>query len=371
MPGSPPPRGDPFDLAIPGTDVTVKERLFGTAPEKIAGITSGRFADGRFLITVTAVGAAGNDSGTKGDTSPAGDRGDFDDPEDLDVDADWLFPAELAPGDLQARCPDVVTNRIGATPGLSDANLSVLNASAISFNYLTGWHLVGVAKKGPDKQFGGYAVGAWTRPAVNVSLDLDPEDTSEAPDADPDFTPQDVDEGGVFDADDLAAILDTDGDGNGPLAPKGVLLAASEEAWLTLARNVALVLPANYFALRNDAHGGNAVETNCEGFTPNQLRCDGSNPFSGNPIQALGALGWLPAPTGLVQTQLLYPLSVKDDYDGSLSEPIDPANLPQYAAPFPALDNGYRQTTAVTFYNARQMGGWATYLPQVAQPPVM
>jgi len=126
--------GNAFDLPIPGTGLTVRDRPFDTSPNALSGISAERFGDGRFLLTVTAVGAANNDSGEGNDTSPLGDRGDFDDPEDLDTFADWLFPEELAPADLAARCSAVDPDTIGLAASANDSNLNVLNASAISLS---------------------------------------------------------------------------------------------------------------------------------------------------------------------------------------------------------------------------------------------
>ncbi|HSR52680.1 MAG TPA: hypothetical protein VLV83_17805 [Acidobacteriota bacterium] len=344
-----------FDFTIPGSNVNVSERFFGTAPNRIAGLPTGTFGEGRFLLFVTASGDAGDDSGESGnDTSPAGDRGDFDDPEDLDVFADWLYPNELTPEDLIEDCPGIDPTKIGVQPGINDNNLNIFNASAISFNYITGFHTIAVARSGGQASFG---VNAWTRPAINASKDLDLEDTSEQPDQDPDFTPQDVvgdaptainpqpskSPNGVFDFFDLYNINDDGMDGDGPLAPKRVILAGSEEIWLTLFRSDGLLLPANYFYLRQDAHGGNTIETNCEGFTPLQPRCDQSNPFVQDPVRG-GALGWTLFPESGVppEDQFLYFASFKDDYNGS--------NNPNNGALQIRSDNSYRLDPAATYY---------------------
>lgn len=316
---------DAFDYTIPGTAVKVRDVLLGTRPYTAPGITSMTFGSGRFLLSVTAVGAAGNDSGQGTDTSPVGDRGDFDDPEDLDVLADWLFPAELAPPSLTSDCASVQANSIGLTAGVGNDNLNVFNATAISFNYLDGFHVLR-----RDATTGAAAVRAWIRPAVNLSFDLDAEDTSENPDQSPDFSPQDVagDEpnggtpfpskapNGSFDAFDAYNIIDQGMDGDGPAAPDHVLLSGSEEIWLTVMPNAALVLPANFFYLRHEAHGGTMLETNCEGFTGDSLRCDATNAFAGEAAEQ-GALGWTLFPRGSSPSQFIYWLSAKDDYNGS------------------------------------------------------
>ncbi|MGW8179464.1 MAG: hypothetical protein ACWGQW_12000, partial [bacterium] len=65
---------DPFNYDIPGTSLNTADRFFGSADnEPIGGIPASLFADGRFLLFVTAAG----------------------DPADADNFADNLFPYEL------------------------------------------------------------------------------------------------------------------------------------------------------------------------------------------------------------------------------------------------------------------------------------
>ncbi|MEE8584594.1 MAG: hypothetical protein V3T83_07045, partial [Acidobacteriota bacterium] len=291
----------------------------------------------------------------------SGDDRDSDDafggPEDLDKFADWLFPGRLVSEGLLEDCWAVDTDTIGliAAGGSSvnNNNLNVFNASAISFNYLTGFHTVAVAR---SNGLAAYGVTALARPAVNLSYPLDPEDTSE-PEPTDDFSAQDVvgiapspgswnppkSPDGIFDFFDLYNIIDGGEDGDGPLAPKRCVLSGSEEIWLTLQRDANLVLPANYFYLRQDAHGGNTVETNCEGLTGDSARCDASNPYFATPVQG-GALGWTLFPVSAVapNDQFLFGLSVKDDYNGS----GNPNNFLLSLAD----DSAYRLDAAATYY---------------------
>lgn len=368
---------DAFNFTIPGSAVNVRDRFFGPAPgdpQRIAPLPSGEFGSGRFLLHVTASGDAGDDSDTRDGNNNAvrdtnnGD-GTFSGPEDLDKFADWLFPQELTPGNLVQDCPAVDPLTIGVEPGVNDNNLNVFNASAISFNYLSGFHTVSVARGGG---LAAYGVSAWARPAVNLSIDFDPLDNAPENPGD-DFSPQDVTDGvptvgdptpgrtgpndrfklpdGIFDFFDLYTITDGGLDGDGPLAPKRCILSGSEQIWLSLFRvspaNAATpLLPPNFFYLRQDAHGGDTIETNCEGFTPLQPRCDSVNPFYRRPVVG-GALDWTLFPIGAVAPadQFLYMVSVKDDYNGSNNtNNVDPD--------FPGAlsDNAYRLDPAATYY---------------------
>ncbi|HSR68947.1 MAG TPA: hypothetical protein VLU25_13500 [Acidobacteriota bacterium] len=336
---------NPFDYTIPGTEVNVSDFFFGTPPQDPTPLSTARFGEGRFLLFVTASGDAGNDSGDGNDTSPAGDRGDFDDPEDLDEFADWLYPFELTPDDLEDDCVGVDPDKIGVRAGVNDDNLNIFNASAISFNYLNGFHTIGAARPGGQASF---AVTAWTRPAINAGqvLDCDDADLFEAGQCTASYnnaTPQDVDGDGDFDAFDADAVNDGGMDVDGPLAPKGVILSGTEHIWLTLLRSDELFLPTNSYYLRQDAHGGNSIETNCEGATSNQPRCDSSNPWAPQPVVG-GSLGWTLFPDAVSPAdQFLSFGSFKDDYNGSLN-----LNRSAFAV---FSDNAYRMDAAATYYN--------------------
>ncbi len=355
---------NPFDYTIPGSTTNVSQRFFGDEGVFPEPIVAPAFGTGRFALFVQASGAVGNESGDSRDTGPNGadTSPSYEGPEDLDKFADWLFPARLISEGLLDECWAVDDDTIGSVPAggssVNNNNLNVFNASAISFNYLTGFHTVAAIR---DNGLASFGVTAWTRPAVNLSFnDLDPEDTSfdnglpNREDNVPDFSAQDVvgpaptmgvwdpdkDPDGVFDFFDLYNILDAGLDGDGPLAPKRCVLSGSEEIWLTLQRDSDLVLPANYFYLRQDAHGGDTVETNCEGLTLDSDRCDGDDPFFATPVSG-GALGWTLFP-GNPNDQFLFGASLKDDYNGS----GNPNNLTLSLAD----DSAYRMDAAATYY---------------------
>lgn len=344
---------NPFDYTIPGSTINVSQRFFGQESSFPSPLPASAFGTGRFLLTVTAVGAVGNDSGDERDTRTDG-LIDFNDAEDLDSIADWLFPRRLVSPSTISECSEVDLRTIGAVdiPNSNDHNLNILNASAISFNYLTGFHTVAVAREGG---LASYGVTAWSRPAVNLSLDLDAEDSSEVPD-EADVNPQDIvgpapteeqpnpskEPDGVFDFFDRYNLLDSDLDGDGPRAPKRTVLAGSEEIWLTIMRDADTVLPANYFYLRHDAQGGNTLETNCQGQTIDSNRCDAENPFSSSPVNG-GGFGWTLFPSSAVDAidQFVFGASIKDDYNGSVNP---------FAPPGENDDNAYRISRAATYY---------------------
>ncbi len=345
---------DPFNYDIPATTFNTSQRIFGDAvaqPANFAPLPGNGFGDGRFLLFVTASGDAGNESREEGgnDTGLDGVL-DYDDDEDLDNFADWLFPNELIPDEEAALlawladCPAVDAGTIGFEEGISDHNLNIFNSTAISFNFLTGFHTVGVPVGNQQAAFG---VRAWVRPAVVAAVD------DGDPGSDAIMVPSvDVDASGVVDDfDDTAAVLDGGLDGDGPLAPKRSLLSGTESIWLTLVRDSRYMLPANQFYLRQDAHGGDTIVTNCEGTTANQaVRCGvDSNPY--NPAPNIGgAMSWTLFPVAGAgagippEDQFVYPLSVKDDYNGS--------NNPNNAGIGNQIsDNSYRMDTAATYYD--------------------
>ena len=345
---------DPFNYTIPGSTTNVSQRFFGAPGVFPEPIPATLFGTGRFALFVQASGAVGNASGDGRDTDNA-----FGGPEDLDKFADWLFPARLTPDGLLDECWAVDEDTIGTVSAggssVNNDNLNVFNASAISFNYLTGFHTVAVAR---SDGLASYGVTAWTRPAVNLSFnDLD--DVDNRLNVTPDFSAQDVvgpvptpltwdppkSPDGIFDFFDLYNILDAGSDGDGPLAPKRCVLSGSEEIWLTLQRDELRVLPANYFYLRQDAHGGDTVETNCEGATgDDETRCDvDPSPFFPTPVLG-GALAWALFPSSAIQTtdQFLFGASLKDDYNGS----GNPNNFTLSLAD----DSAYRMDAAATYY---------------------
>jgi hypothetical protein len=176
---------DSLDIIIPGSNgINVRERFFGgldqLQPDQfIPSLSSAEFGDGRFLLTVTAVGdPKGLEAGDPASVySPYwdGNRETFD-PDYENID---LFPAELVTWDtLDQSCKayselEVPASVIGNTPGINDDNLHIFNATAISFNYLVGMHALGC---GTSACNGAYIVDAFARPSRNRhdALETDP-----------------------------------------------------------------------------------------------------------------------------------------------------------------------------------------------------
>lgn len=167
---------DALNLVIPGSGgINVKERFFQGRDQlepgqSIPSVSASEFGDGRFLLSVTAVGdPKGLEAGSTAsvyDPYWDGNRETLD-PDYENID---LFPAELVTWDeLQQECPaysggEVPEDVIGDTPGINDDNLHIFNATAISFNYLVGFQTV--ACVGPHCNQS-YIVDAFTRPARN------------------------------------------------------------------------------------------------------------------------------------------------------------------------------------------------------------
>lgn len=275
---------DPFDLEIPGTGLNVKTLFFGssTAQGVLKGMPARLFDDGRFFLFVTASGDIVNNE---------------------DNYADWLFPNELVSFDDIEHCSAVEEDTIGTAPGIVNNNLHILNASAISFNYLTGFQTVAVptAFLGPGAPTTAndlaYGVTAYARPAVYLG-----EDANEGWTGWP--------------------------DGDGPEAPKRVVLAGSEEIPVTQSLTGATLI--NNYYLRNDAHGGDTQRINGD------VRSEG------------GALAWTlfpidgPSYSGVLPSdQFIYFVSMVDDYNGSSN-----AKKPAVAE----NDNSYGIDGALTLY---------------------
>lgn len=276
---------DPFDYDIPGAGFNVSARLFGGT--NVPSILASDFGDGRFLLTVTAVGAV----------------------QDSDDFADILFPAEGSLiGTIDPACTGTAnpgnTNVRGSNNGINTNNLHVLNSSAISFDYLTGFQTVAVPT---DFIVGGtdvsndlaYGNSAWVRPSV--------------------------DRGSTNDAELL--LSGGTGDGDGPHALPFTVLTGSETLWINNARTVNG--PNNFQYLRSEVHGG-AFEN-----TGDASLVDG------------GALGWtlfpldLGAGGGIIPSQqLLNMVSFADDYNGFNNASTAAFN-----------DNSYGIDTAQTVYD--------------------
>ena len=177
---------DPFDFVVPGTDnVNVKDRFFGY-PNKADGngqsfdaIPASTFSDGRFLLFVTA--SADVKDGYEpywveyvfGSTSVILPDPDYEDldlipyefinyrEEKLNVHcAAWEEGSEGDSGESLFG----IYEAYGDTEGFSDDNLHILNASAVSFNYLMGFQTV--AKVTDLGAQAAYMTQAAARPAV-------------------------------------------------------------------------------------------------------------------------------------------------------------------------------------------------------------
>jgi hypothetical protein len=241
---------DPFDYDIPGTSLNTKDRFFGTAldpDDPLGGIVASLFADGRFLLFVTAAG----------------------DPVDAADDyADNLFPYELR-ADVGEECDAVDTATIGDSPGgIRDDNLHILNSSAISFNYLTGFYSIAIptaflsGQLPPTANDLAYGVRAWARPAIDMDAD-------------------------------------GNNDGDAVQAPKGVVLAGTEGINVD-EDQLGAVLDNEYY-LKNEVQAG--------------VYDDDLRTVEG------GALGWTlypGSPDGVIESQqFVHFASLVDDYDGS------------------------------------------------------
>ena len=174
---------DPFDFVVPGTDnVNVKDRFFGY-PNKADGngqsfdaIPASTFADGRFLLFITA------SADFKAGYEPYYDWYPWDEwYYHYDFDNLDLIPYEFIsyreeelnvhcaawePGGSDAADESLfgVYDVYGGTAGFSDNNLHILNASAMSFNYLIGFQTV--AKVTDLGAQAAYMTEAFARPAV-------------------------------------------------------------------------------------------------------------------------------------------------------------------------------------------------------------
>ena len=169
---------DPFDFVVPGTEgVNVKDRFFGY-PNKADGngqsfdaIPASTFADGRFLLFVTASGDV------KYGYEPVMYSAEyFADYDNLDlIPYEFInYREEL----LSETCSAWVEGGggdageelygtysvYGDTEGFSDDNLHILNASAVSFNFLVGFQTV--AKVTDLGAQAAYMTQAFARPAV-------------------------------------------------------------------------------------------------------------------------------------------------------------------------------------------------------------
>ncbi len=235
---------------------------------------------------------------------------------------------------------------VGSERGVSQNNLHVFNASAVNFNYLIGHKATAVPKgfiqgvRSDQDRYLGFGLNAWARPAIH---------------------------GGLGSLNALIGYPNGDGppldQGNfaGFDVPEYVLLMGSEilmrrsdtTTFLTAASG-----SPNLYYLRQDAHGGDTVRAVAtEGVRPStngpRVHSSGAALDLGGPRQSdwarntsprtfiderraastddigdfsgvgvggsswYGALAWTSLHTSDPHNQIMHPLSVVDDYDGS------------------------------------------------------
>ena len=310
---------DPFDFVVPGTSsVNVKDRFFGY-PNKADGngqsfdaIPASTFADGRFLLFVTASGDI------KTDYAPWESNGvfypDYDDmdlipyefinyrEEELNVHcAAWEDGGSATAGESLFGVYDVYGN----TTGFSDDNLHILNASAVSFNYLIGFQTV--AKVTDLGAQAAYMTEAAARPAVITNTYFDETSITGGP-------------SGV-------GVVN---------APVHCLLTGGETIWTGAARTgnqVITGIDGDVAMFRQDAHAGDQWDRG-----PNLL---GINWI----ISEGGALGWEIFPSNAMpaEKQIVNFFSFMDNYNGR-------SNLAQGATPSRWDDVSYNIQPVVTIY---------------------
>src|SRR5690606_29917174 len=267
---------DPFNLQIPGSQFNVRSRFFGSTATTAAlsAIPASQFGDGRFLLFVTASGDPTNDD----------DIADTHFPYELWVDK---FGSRTTPSD----CDGDSTAQVGVNPGINNNNLHILNASAVAFDYLTGFHSVAIptgllaGDLPPGANDLAYGVTAFTRPSVDLTLD--PEDAQSF-----------YQEGTEF-----------SGDGDGPQLPPFTILSGSED----IAVGNGTVVNNQYY-LRNDVHGGDIWPF---------ISYDAETGDLTGAVSMGGALSWTLFPVqgvvdgALPTQQFINFVSIVDDYNGS------------------------------------------------------
>ncbi len=299
---------DPFNFTVPGTDsVNVKDRFFGY-PNKAEGtgqsfdaIPASTFADGRFLLFVTA------SADVKTGFSPEWNKDQL----DPDYDRLDLIPYEFInyrEEKLKTHCGawedgsgDAADESLygsydvyGGTNGFSDDNLHILNASAVSFNYLTGFQTVAkVTELGAQAS---YMTTAWARPAVFAD--------------------------GAGGAADMPA-------------PIHALLTGGERIWTEAGANGELVtsVAGDQYILRHEAHAGDQWDRGEDSLGFNWIISEG------------GALGWeiFPSSAMPAEKQVVNFISFMDNYNGE-------SNLAQGATPSEWDDVSYNIQPVVTIY---------------------
>lgn len=299
---------DPFNFMIPGAEKNTAQRFFGSSLSNPLGLTqcdgttlpcwdptlpsiSGAvFDDGRFLLHVTASG----------------------DPYDTDPVADWLFPKEIT-ADM-GDCDAVVPSSVGKTAGLNDDNLHILNASAISFNFLNGFMARAVPTPTGNASLG---YNAYTRPAVDLSVDGN------------------------------TSAFTGFADGDGIQAGKRYVLSGSEPIYVDhFPLNEAVVIRNNYY-LRSETHGGDIHDDS------NVVSLGGAIDWTLWTRDAAGVSG---VPD---EDQKLQPASLLDDYNGSNND------VALYT------DRSYRIDPVITFYALQIYNNDEEPLSITIQPPTI
>ena len=293
---------------MPGTDnVNVKDRFFGY-PNKADGngqsfdaIPASTFADGRFLLFVTA------SADVKTGYSPEWAKDELN-PDYYYLD---LIPYEFInyrEEEFSTHCAawteggggdageELYGNYpvYGDTTGFSDDNLHILNASAVSFNYLMGMQTV--AKVTDLGSQAAYMTEAYARPAV----------FAEGPAG-------------------AAAMT----------APLHALLTGGERIWTEAAGTGELVtaVAGEQFILRHEAHAGDQWDRGEDSLGLNWIISEG------------GALGWeiFPSAAMPARKQVVNFFSFMDNYNGE-------SNLAQGATPSEWDDVSYNIQPVVTIY---------------------
>ena len=309
---------DPFDFVVPGTDsINVKDRFFGY-PNKADGngqsfdaIPASTFADGRFLLFVTASGDV------KYDYDPWTDSGVYY-PDYADMD---LIPYEFInyrEEELNVHCAAWVDGGggdageelfgvypvYGDTEGFSDDNLHILNASAVSFNYLIGFQTV--AKVTDLGAQAAYMTQAGTRPAV--------------------FARNPWGEWSITGGHSGTGWVN---------APAHALLTGGERIWTGSAQsgNQVAEIVGEIAMLRQEAHAGDQWDRGEDVVGLNWIISEG------------GALGWeiFPSSAMPAEKQIVNFFSFMDNYNGL-------SNLAQGAQPSQWDDVSYNIQPVVTIY---------------------
>ncbi len=310
---------DPFDFVVPGTDsVNVKDRFFGY-PNKADGngqsfdaIPASTFADGRFLLFVTA----------SGDVKYNYDPWISNDVFYPDYGRMDLIPYEFInyrEEELNVTCAAWVDGGggdageelfglypvYGDTEGFDDDNLHILNASAVSFNYLIGFQTV--AKVTDLGAQAAYMTQAATRPAVIANTFFRETSITGGP-------------SGV-------GVVN---------APLHTLLTGGEGIWTEAAETGTLVISGvegEVTMLRQDAHAGDQWDRGEDVLGSNWIISEG------------GALGWEIFPSNAMpaEKQIVNFFSIMDNYNGH-------SNLAQGATPSKWDDVSYNIQPVVTIY---------------------